>query len=341
MGQILPMVDFFLAQRADAPRQRTIMFIGGGEPTLSWPLIVQTTEYAKRKAKEEDIALMMRVSTNGSILTEEMLSFYKQHSFNMQISYEVLPDVQRAQRGTWTVVDNNLKRLLDAGLDCTIRSTITRDCVERLPEMVEFCFQNYPRIVNLICEPVVDSDYFKDEQTVHEYFNLYEKAFDEAKHLARKYHMSLMSSSYGSIRQLRERFCYNLIVETPYGTLTTCPNISAPHEKGYNEAVFARVEPRGANLPGKVRFDNDAYKRLTHGSIHSIAKCQTCWARWNCGSGCPSQRQVYTEDIFDAICVHTRSMLLNSLIYELAERFESQTGKNMFTAIGERLKTMV
>jgi radical SAM protein with 4Fe4S-binding SPASM domain len=113
--------------------------------------------------------------------------------------------------------------------------------------------------------------------------------------------------------------------------LTTCPDVSSPKEPDYKDAVFASLND------GKIEFDNAAFKKLTYGSIHTIEKCRECYAKWNCGSGCPSSRRVYNSEIFDAICDYYRKMLCFSLMDELADKYQKSTGKDMYKEIGSKL----
>ena len=99
MEQIELMLDYFLSGDRRAVKNRTVMFMGGGEPMLSWPLVQTATLYAEQVAKEQGITLHLSLTTNGSIMDEQMLDFLKEHQFTVQISFEVLPDVQRKQRG--------------------------------------------------------------------------------------------------------------------------------------------------------------------------------------------------------------------------------------------------
>ena len=276
LGQMKTALEYFLSAGRNAPESRTVMFIGGGEPTLSWELVKQGTEYAESLALQNGIKLMMRLSTNGSILNDEMVAFYKKHHFQIQYSFEVLKDVQEYQRGSFDAVDKNLKRLLLEGIHCNIRSTITIENVDRIEEMVEFCHLHYPAIDRLICEPVVDPDYFSSVALVDEYQKRYFESFKKGLYLATKYGLPLSSSNYGSIRQLRERFCYNLLCVTPFGTLTTCPNVSSPREKNYEQVIVGNIKNN------RIVFDDEAYRRMTVPYIHTDEKCKGCWAKWNC-----------------------------------------------------------
>ena len=332
LGQMKTALEYFLSAGRNAPESRTVMFIGGGEPTLSWELVKQGTEYAESLALQNGIKLMMRLSTNGSILNDEMVAFYKKHHFQIQYSFEVLKDVQEYQRGSFDAVDKNLKRLLLEGIHCNTRSTITIENVDRIEEMVEFCHLHYPAIDRLICEPVVDPDYFSSVALVDEYQKRYFESFKKGLYLAMKYGLPLSSSNYGSIRQLRERFCYNLLCVTPFGTLTTCPNVSSPREKNYEQVIVGNIKNN------RIVFDDEAYRRMTVPYIHTDEKCKGCWAKWNCGGGCPNQRMVYRNEIFDAICLHNKQMLKHYLLLELGVKHTKRTGRDMYVDITQKLK---
>ena len=55
-----------------------------------------------------------------------------------------------------------------------------------------------------------------------------------------------------------------------------CPDVSSPNEQDYDSSVIGKLENGG------VIFDQSAFVRLSNGSIHTIDKCRTCYARWNC-----------------------------------------------------------
>lgn len=336
MAEIQPLVDFLLSSHREDKQTCTIMFVGGGEPTLSWSVVEATTAYVETRAKEFGIRVNFRLSTNGAILNEKMIEFYKKHKFSLQLSFEVLPDVQNFQRGQWSVVDAHLKKLIEEKIPCNVRSTVTKENVDRISETVEFLHDNYYGIQTLSCEPVVDAEYFTTVERVDEYFIKYIKSFSKAYELARKYNIQLQSSIGDSVWKIRERFCGNLICLTPYGTLTTCPNISAPQEADYEASVFAKVDV----TKGEVLFDDAAYKRLKHNTIHNIPECQECWARWNCGSGCPNQRRVYSKDIFLTICKYTKIMLIESLLRELFFKYQKKTGRDLRPVIISKLRKM-
>lgn len=325
-------LNYFLSSKRKAVRNRTVMFMGGGEPVLSWPLVEKTALLAESIARDNDVNLQLALTTNGSIMTDEMLSFLKEHKFRVQISFEVLPDVQKSQRGIYDKVAENINRLCDYGISNYIRSTITELNVDRIPEMVRHCQETFHKVKKLNCQQIVDPNYFTSTDVVRDFFNKYFKSFNEGVEIAKETGLELTSSSSHLIKySRREKFCYNLLCLTPYGTFTTCPDISSPNEDGYKEAIIAHIEN------GDVVFDEEAFLHKTSGSIHSYEPCKTCWARWNCGSGCPDNRRVYSDEIFYSICDFYRRMLCRSLMEDIAAKYQQKTKKDFYKDIASKL----
>lgn len=335
MNQISQVLDYFLSSNRKAVKNRTVMFMGGGEPMLSWSLIESATLYAEQVAKEQGITLHLSLTTNGSIMNEQMLAFLKEHQFTLQISFEILPAVQRKQRGNYERVAKNIEQLTKLGINNYVRSTITEENVDRIPEMVDYCHEHFPLVKKMSCQQVVDPSYFTSTSIVDDFFLRYFKSYQEGLRQAEQYGITLRSSSSHLLNySKRERFCFNLVCLTPYGTLTLCPDVSSPNEPDYNASVIGELTTKG------IVFNQEAFSRLTHGSIHSIDKCRQCFARWNCGSGCPSSRRVYTSEIFDAICNFYRKMLCHSLLEELARKHKAATGHDFYEDITIKLKTI-
>lgn len=332
METIRPTLDYFLSSERKAVKERTVMFMGGGEPVLSWSLLEQSTEYAENVAKEQKINLHLSLTTNGSVMTDGMIDYLKRHNFTVQISFEILPEIQNSQRGSYDAVARNLQRLTEAEVNNYVRSTITETNVDKIPEMIEHCHKCFPKVKKMSCQQVVDPTYFTSKAVVDDFFNRYFLSYKKGVQRADGYGITLRSSSSHLLNySKRERFCYNLLCLTPSGTLTLCPDVSSPNEKDYQSSLIGKI------VNGEIKISNEAFTRLSHGSIYTIEKCKACYAKWNCGSGCPSSRRVYSSEIFDAICNYYRKTLCDSLMEELARKYERATRKNFFQDIASKL----
>lgn len=97
----------------------------GGEPLLNFELIQQCSDYVSRCEKNDGIERPVHFSltTNGTLLTEEKVSFFIQHNFFLTVSldgpralhneFRVFAD----GRGSFDVVFGNLQRIYDRDPD--------------------------------------------------------------------------------------------------------------------------------------------------------------------------------------------------------------------------------
>lgn len=117
----------------------------GGEPLLNWTIIkeiVQYGEFLNRFAKRQ---LEFVICTNLTLLTDEMISFIKEHKIVISTSLDgpkPIQDRHRKARGGFSGYDafqENLQRLRDGiGPDCgSALLTITRTNLSKLPEVID------------------------------------------------------------------------------------------------------------------------------------------------------------------------------------------------------------
>ena len=136
-------ITFFLdAETRNEQLTRRIVFMGGGEPMLSWPLIQNGVLFAQKYAETKGLNLLFSIITNGSILTEEKLAFIRCHNIRMNVSFEVLREIQELQRGNFDIVASHIRTMLKNDIKVVIRSTITPESVDLLEKMVEDVCEN-------------------------------------------------------------------------------------------------------------------------------------------------------------------------------------------------------
>lgn len=103
----------FLADHSRSKQYVSIAFYGG-EPLLEFPLLKKLVAYA------EEVFIGKRIdfttTTNGSLLTEEIISFFEKHNFDLMISIDGTKKVHDRNRkfaatgkGTFDTIVNNLE----------------------------------------------------------------------------------------------------------------------------------------------------------------------------------------------------------------------------------------
>jgi uncharacterized protein len=70
----------------------------GGEPLLNFPLIEQTVDYANQQGAAHGKKFSFSMTTNGSLLSDEIIAFLKSHNIKTTISMDGGKEIQNAQR---------------------------------------------------------------------------------------------------------------------------------------------------------------------------------------------------------------------------------------------------
>ena len=86
----------------------------GGEPLLEWDLLVKSTEYAEKLSEEKGVELRKTVTTNGTLLTPEKVTWLKENDFYPAFSMDgnrAMHDATRPLIGGKSSFDQTVKGL--------------------------------------------------------------------------------------------------------------------------------------------------------------------------------------------------------------------------------------
>jgi len=279
-------------------------FIGGGEPLATWDLLKDSINYIKVQSKIFDKTTFIGLATNGTMLNNERINFLKENKIKISISFDVLPDIQDKQRpfprkdlSSFEVVNKNIKLLISNGIIPRIRSTITKDMVQKMPEMVEFVVKNYPEVKTLHLEPVTSL-----EDNNYDFFNSYLESFKKAKEIAVLNDLFIKNSITHSFSRIRSRFCNGELCITPHSDIVACHRISSKKEAHYKDLKIGKV----TNF---IEIDFNSQTEVLSFFEEKKLECATCFAKWHCGGGCPMFRITSTEKEFSAYCNFVRKTI--------------------------------
>jgi uncharacterized protein len=91
-------IDFFFPFLSN---ECTINFYGG-EPLLNFPKIRQTTEYITENKKTIKNRIVFSITTNGSLINQEMLEFLNQNLFLLLISFDGIAQDLSRKKGMYS-----------------------------------------------------------------------------------------------------------------------------------------------------------------------------------------------------------------------------------------------
>lgn len=139
----------------------------GGEPFLEWELMKELTEYASNKAKENGKVIVFDVTTNGTLLTEDKFEWIKNNLKGLLISYDGIKESHDCHRkfkdgrGSWDIVENNILKLREAGVNFSLRMSLSVDNVSNFYNNVKHVFDDL-KLSNLAYSPVFEQDWTED-----------------------------------------------------------------------------------------------------------------------------------------------------------------------------------
>ena len=303
-------IDYILAQRS---KNKRFSFIGGGEPTITWNLLAWAITYIRSRDKKERPS-HIGVTTNGTLLNKERIDFIQSNRVNLNLSFELLPDIQNTQRcfanpeiRSFDVVNEMIHQLMNRNITFSFRSTITRLNVKRMEEMVEFAHSNYPTVHGMHFEPVtaVDND--------QEFYDDFTRHFIEALKLGEIYDINVHCSVSRSLKNIKTRFCGGEFCLTPTGDFVACHRISSKEDPSFDLFRFAKVDNH------HVTIDETKINGIETFYNAKQEACSSCFVKWHCAGSCSMERTLYSDQMIELKCYFFRELATKLLIARLGE----------------------
>ena len=306
-GEPLRRMDLRVAQRAidiiarnakqraaegENIRNFLVSIHGNGEPFCAFDLIQQIVWYGQDVAEELEIPVVFNAATNG-VLTEEQLDFVIANFHSVNISFDGLPQFQDQNRpmaggkGSFERVDHTMRRLVAAGMDFGIRTTVTAAMVDAMPDIVRFVADNYPGIEQLHFEPVWECGRCLTSTDTMPTAEAFTARYLESLEVARERNLRLV---FSGARQdmLVDTFCKvssGSFTVTPTGDVTACYEVSYKSDPRSERFFFGHFDVE----QGDFVFDQDKLDQLSRLNVHNIRFCDNCFCRWHCAGDCAAK----------------------------------------------------
>ena len=299
---------------------------GNGEPFCAYDLIREIVWYGQDVAERLDIPAVFNAATNG-VLSDEQLDFVVANFHSVNISFDGLPRFQDAnrptagRRGSFAAVDRTMRRLCEAGVDFGIRTTVTAEMVEAMPEIVAFVGDNYPGIEQLHFEPVWECGRCKTSGDTMPSSEDFTRSYLASLEVARERGVRLV---FSGARQdmVVDTFCKvssGSFTVTPTGDVTACYEVSYRSDPRSERFFFGRFDPE----VGDFVFDQDKLDELSTLCVHNIRFCDNCFCRWHCAGDCAAKvlDGIALEDHHGSVrCQISRALTLNQIQRKLEWR---------------------
>lgn len=292
-------VDFLIKRGENLPRLTLTFF--GGETLLNFKVVRSTVEYARRRAREAGKTIDFSLTTNATLLTEEIIRFLTENHVGVTISIDGPKDLQDRFRtysdggGSYDQILPRIKALLKnhqtrpVGARVTLTSQVmdVMRIFDHLTDEIGFYEVGFA--------PVTTS-----ANTLYSIQNAgFDSMLDQFTRLGQRYLEKALKNEYMGFSNMTDQLqeihtgvtksyaCgagLGLLGVSPTGDIALCHRfVDSPDHKLGNIRT---------GLDEQKRHD---FNRKTH--LSNKAECHTCWVRGMCSGGCYHEAQVRYGDI--------------------------------------------
>lgn len=277
----------FLFERSGGHEELVLVFFGG-EPLLNFETIRHAAAYAREKASASGKRVNFAITTNGTLLTPEIVDFLEEHEVSVTVSLDGFQEIHDRYRRfadgrpSYEVILPKLRYLLERARKRPVVARVTVvDEPERVPEILD----------HLLRLGFIEAG-FAPVTTGHAEYQLSERQMDELlgafRHLAQRFLEAAEEERFLGFSNL-----IDLLVSLHQGDVMNYPcgaglglfSVAA----GGRLFLCQRFTGEETFCMGDIfeGFDEDRLGRFRQeAEISNKEECRICWARTICTGGC-------------------------------------------------------
>lgn len=260
----------------------------GGEPLLNMKLLKHLIPYALKKGEDEGKTVHFTITTNGTLLSDELIRFLNENNIHIVLSIDGPREIQDYNRpfkngtGSYDIIYLTLKSLLTSRKGrITARSTAVRD-------------DHYYAVFNHLMglgfnqvhiEPATGGT-FEPERIISDYRKISKDIMEniqKERHVLFSNLSDLMGKTYATTKKY-----HGCGAALRYVGISTKGKIYVCHR-------FVGIEE--ASMGTVWDFNPGIQKKILESHVDNREHCRECWARYYCGGGCIYESYYYYKDM--------------------------------------------
>ena len=295
-------LDFLIANSGNRRNLEVDFF--GGEPLMNWEVVKQLVAYGRSKEKEFNKNFRFTMTTNGMLMTDEVVDFLNKEMANVVLSIDGRKEINDKMRPTrngkgssYDIIMPKFKKFAKSRGDKSyyIRGTFTKYNLDFANDVLHFADEGFKEIS---VEPVVaapEEDYAIHEEHLPQILDEYDRLAKE--YIKRKkagngfnfFHFNI-DLTQGPCVAKRLSGCGSgteYLAVTPWGDLYPCHQFV-----GQEQFLLGTVDTGITNTAVRDEF------KLCN--VYAKEKCRNCFARFYCSGGCAANSWNYDGSITGA-----------------------------------------
>ena len=294
-------LDFLIANSGNRVNLEVDFF--GGEPLMNFDVVKDLVAYGRSKEKEFNKKFRFTLTTNGMLLTDEVLEFANKEMANVVLSIDGRKEVHdfmrptRNGKGSYDLIIDKFKKMAEMRNQTNyyVRGTFTHYNLDFSKDVLHLADMGFKQIS---AEPVVapdDMDYAIREEDLPKLFEEYDALAREMVKREKEgngfnfFHF-MIDMTGGPCLYKRLSGCGSgteYLAVTPWGDLYPCHQFV-----GMEQFKLGNVDT-GIEKTDIV----DEFKLC---NVYAKDKCKDCFARFYCSGGCAANSYNFHGNLLDA-----------------------------------------
>ena len=294
-------LDFLIANSGNRVNLEVDFF--GGEPLMNFQVVKDLVAYGRSKEKEFNKKFRFTLTTNGMLLTEEVMEFANKEMANVVLSIDGRKEVHdfmrptRNGKGSYDLIIDKFKKMAEMRHQTNyyVRGTFTHYNLDFSKDVLHLADMGFKQIS---AEPVVapdDMDYAIREEDLPQLFEEYDNLAKEMVKREKEgngfnfFHF-MIDLTGGPCLYKRLSGCGSgteYLAVTPWGDLYPCHQFV-----GMEQFKLGNVDT-GIEKTDIV----DEFKLC---NVYAKDKCKDCFARFYCSGGCAANSYNFHGNLLDA-----------------------------------------
>ncbi len=293
-------IDYVLENSGNIKNIEVDLF--GGEPLMVFDTIKEIVDYAKEKDKLYNKNIRFTMTTNATLLNDEIIDYIDKNMGNIILSIDGRKEVNDNVRirvdgsGCYDRILPNIKKMVDRrdpSKQYYARGTFTRENTDFFEDVMALANEGFSEIS---IEPVVLPDSHNlsiRREDLPKIYQQYDMLYKEMLRRAENndnpfkfYHFNIDLNG-GPCVYKRIAGCgagHEYVAITPDGDIYPC------HQFVGNEEFLL------GNINSGIKNKNLS-KDFKNAHIYNKPKCKECWARFYCSGGCQANNFNFNGDI--------------------------------------------
>ena len=294
-------LDFLIANSCNRVNLEVDFF--GGEPLMNFQVVKDLVAYGRSKEKEFNKKFRFTLTTNGMLLTDEVMEFANKEMANVVLSIDGRKEVHdfmrptRNGKGSYDLIIDKFKKMAEMRHQTNyyVRGTFTHYNLDFSKDVLHLADMGFKQIS---AEPVVapdDMDYAIREEDLPQLFEEYDNLAKEMVKREKEgngfnfFHF-MIDLTGGPCLYKRLSGCGSgteYLAVTPWGDLYPCHQFV-----GMEQFKLGNVDT-GIEKTDIV----DEFKLC---NVYAKDKCKDCFARFYCSGGCAANSYNFHGNLLDA-----------------------------------------